>query len=277
VQSPQKVLALDVGNSFTKIGCFVDGILEATEHFPTDREELAQFEQDLTQGFPDMAENGLTGIVVSTVVPEIKPLLESILSNVIGPEKVLWVESPALSRLNCDNVNFSGYTAGALGADRIANVVGGHACFPEQKVAICDFGTTTTFDLVEPDGTFLGGAICPGPMMFQSLVNARHAAQLFEVDVFRQPEETPGITTESSLANGLYYGYKGAILEIVGNLLQQGQWPLSQVTFIFTGGYARACRDMVSQEILNVHIDAGLTLKGLYRLWELNCKTSLVS
>lgn len=263
----EKILAIDVGNSDTKIGCFINGQLEAQEHFSTEKDDAAIASDDALGLLPSAgAAQHLDGVIISSVVPAANPLLEKLLQG----NRVFWVKRETLQQLALGGIDLSRYAPNELGTDRIANIVAAYTDFPEKNVLVCDFGTTTTFDLVDASGAYLGGAICPGPRKFQSLVDTHHAAQLFEVDLFQKPRSTPGKSTQDSLANGLYYGYKGAVLEIIGNLLQEAQWPLSQTTFLFTGGYARQIRDMLMTEIPTVHIDSGATLKGLYRLWTLN-------
>jgi type III pantothenate kinase len=268
----EHVLVVDIGNSLTKIGYFKDGNLEGSESFPTERAENALLQDELRETLGQLAsvQSALGGIVVSSVVPSATQLFRQVLTAAFPQSAVLWFDWEHQERFSYGAVDFSRYDGGHLGVDRMANVLAAHALYPNQKVIVCDFGTTSTFDLVDADGLFLGGAICPGARTFQSLVDPAHAAQLFEVDVFQPPRRTPGRSTEDSLANGLYYGYKGAVLEIVGNLLQSAQWPLSQTTLVFTGGDAYDVRQMLTTEIPQVHIDAGLTLKGLFTLWTFN-------
>ncbi len=264
------VLAIDIGNSSTKVGCFVDGNLEGTEVFPTDRDNSSPLGEELTDSL--IALEGLEGIVVSSVVPSAQQALSALLANTGLADRLFWVQRETIRQVNLGTVDISRYGAGELGTDRIADIVSAVTHYPDQNVLVCDFGTTSTFDLVDSKGVYLGGAISPGPRKFQSLMDSAHAAQLFEVDVFRKPGETPGLSTRTSLENGLYYGYKGIILEVVGNLLQDAHWPFSLTTVVMTGGFAHPIRDMLTLEFPAVHIDSGLTLKGLYALWTLNCK-----
>ena len=267
-----KILVIDIGNSFTKLGCFVAGQLEFSECFPTETDDLSQYQEELVESLPSDGRLQFDGAVIASVVPAAKPLIDQLLSTVfhLSGAQVLWVDREDYPNLTFGPVDFSMYQPQSLGADRVANAVAGVSQFPGHKVLVCDFGTTTNFEMVEDTGHFIGGAICPGPLKFQSLLTSDHAAQLFEVDVFQKPQATPGLSTQVCLENGLYYGYKGAILEIVGNLLQESHWPLSLVKIIFTGGYAQQVRNMLTLEIPQVHIDSGLTMKGLYTLWELN-------
>ncbi len=270
-----KVLAIDIGNSFTKMGCFIGEILSEIEVFPTEKEDFEALTQEI-QG--NASENyTMDGIVVSSVVPAVKLVMEKTLQTVFTQCPIVWLERETLQSLTYGSMDFSQYAPQQLGTDRVANIVGGYTHYLNQKLMVCDFGTTATFDMVEPNGLYLGGAIAPGPKKFQSLLASNHAAQLFEVDVFTKPHETPGLSTQACLENGLHYGYKGLILEIVGNLLLQAGWPLSQVTFVFTGGYAQPVSEMVSFEISKINVASDLTLQGLYEIWKYNATESLAS
>lgn len=274
MDTTEKALVLDIGNSYTKMGLFIRDELAEVDAFPTEKTDLKRLEELLESSLDERLGELIAGVAVSSVVPAVDPYLRDLLLRIFGKAKLLWLERDRFETLSFDGLDFSAYQANALGTDRLANAVGGRCLFPSSKILVCDFGTTATFDLVESDGRFLGGAICPGPKKFQTLVNPDHAAQLFEVDVFQAPEITPGTSTQSSLENGLYYGYKGAILEIVGNLLQSAGWPLSQVHIVFTGGYAQPVRAMVQQEMPRLHVEPNLTLMGLNRLWRLNSASS---
>lgn len=272
----ESVIAIDIGNSATKIGFFINGHLEETETLPSEKDHLdvleAQLRQEL-QALETIPE--LSAVVLSSVVPALTPIYETVLRHWLPEEKLLRFTREHLQDVQLGDIDLSAYAPNQLGTDRIANIMAGRAQYPDQLLMICDVGTTTTFDMVDEQGHYVGGAICPGPRLFQTLVKPQHAAQLNEVDVFQTPSETPGLSTQSSLENGLYYGYKGAILEILGNLLQQAGWPLSQTTLIFTGGDARPVREMLSFEIPTVHIDPKLTLYGLYQVWQRHAQPAI--
>jgi type III pantothenate kinase len=262
------IAVIDIGNTRTKIGCFWQGRLIDTEIIPTD-DATDILTPDL---LGQVSHSLLEGVAISSVVPAIRPGLTHCLEQVFQPDQIVWLEQSSGSpSVSLGGVDLSAYvSADTLGADRIANLLGAYQAFPQQNVLVCDFGTTTTMDLLDQEGCFLGGAICPGTRLFQSLVGPNHAAQLPQVDLFTPPSETPGLSTSSSIANGLYYGYKGIVLEIVGNLLKCAQWPFSQTHLVFTGGDAASVREMMQLEMPKVFIDPHLTLNGLYAFWSFN-------
>lgn len=265
-----KILVVDLGNSFTKIGCFQDGILVSNAAISTCKEDWHRYQEEIKACITDGPFVDCDGIILSSVVPRGRAALEELISSGILPSKAIWLERERFASLRLGGIDLSRYAPGELGADRIANIVGGYALFPNENLCICDFGTTTTFDLVDQTGLFLGGAISPGPGRFQSLVDSRHAAELFQVNLFQAPDETPGRSTRTSLQNGLYYGYKGLMLGILGTLLKEADWALPETRLLFTGGFAQNLVEMAAPELQDVTVDHQLTLKGLFQIWLLN-------
>jgi len=254
----EKILAIDVGNTRTKMGCFVEGELVATEHFLTDRSDTHLYLEEL-EHFSD-----ISAILVSSVVPELTLTLESVFNAAGFLDRTVWINREWILQ-HPSNVNFSHYQD-PLGSDRIANAIAGHERLLNKNKVICGFGTAATFDMVDEQGLYMGGAIAPG---LKAFTESLHLAvpSLPPVMEMTQPGETPGFSTEACLQNGFYYGYKGLILEVLGNLLQSAGWPLSQVGFIFTGGDAEIAQTMVAFEIPNIQLEPTLALWGLYQAW----------
>jgi type III pantothenate kinase len=103
----------------------------------------------------------------------------------------------------------------AVGADRICNAAAGFADFGGPLI-IVDFGTATTFDVVDANGDYLGGAIMPGLETSASELYKK-AARLFKVDL-KFPDKVIGHTTESSLQSGILWGTIDAVDGLVGRI-----------------------------------------------------------
>ena len=85
--------------------------------------------------------------------------------------------------------------------------------FIKKPCIIIDFGTATTFDVVNKVGTYVGGVICPGiNLSLQTLHSA--AARLPRIAVIK-PDRVIGDTTIKAMSSGIYYGYIGLIKHIV--------------------------------------------------------------
>jgi type III pantothenate kinase len=119
-----------------------------------------------------------------------------------------------------------------VGADRIVNALAARERFG-APVIVVDFGTATTFDIVNAAGEYAGGIIAPGILISAEALFA-HASRLYRVDV-RKPAELVGRNTASAMQAGIYYGYIGLVDGILERLLSE----LGEVREIVgTGGQA---------------------------------------
>ena len=143
-----------------------------------------------------------------------------------------------------------------LGADRIVNSVAAIAAY-DLPAIILDFGTATTFDVINADGDYCGGAISPGVhLSIEALHNA--AAQLPTISVTK-PDSSVGKNTVQALKSGLYWGYVSMIQGMIQRLSSDMQFQ-RQPNVIATGGLAKTFAEDIPEII---HIDDNLTLDGL--------------
>jgi type III pantothenate kinase len=142
----------------------------------------------------------------------------------------------------------------AVGADRIANALGALQRF-EAPIIVVDFGTATTFDSIDADGAYVGGAILPG-VQLSSRALFDKAAKLPQVE-FVAPEKALGTNTVQSLQSGIMLGYAGAIDSLARRI---GEELGGNATVIATGGlgslFVGICDTIQSYE-------PTLTLEGL--------------
>jgi len=119
-----------------------------------------------------------------------------------------------------------------VGPDRLVNTVAGHDLYGGDLI-IVDFGTATTFDVVDTDGAYIGGVIAPGVnLSLQALHEA--AAALPHIDITR-PERVIGTNTVDCMQSGVFWGYVGLIDGICDRIrAEHGR----TMTVIATGGLA---------------------------------------
>src|SRR3990170_6471670 len=121
-----------------------------------------------------------------------------------------------------------------VGADRALNVIAAHSKYPGDLVII-DFGTATTFDVVDFSGAYKGGIIAPGiNLSIDALVNAAAMLPRIAIDA---PDDTKvvGRTTEKQMLIGIYWGY----VAMIEGLLQRLKAEIGRpVTVVATGGLA---------------------------------------
>ncbi len=149
-----------------------------------------------------------------------------------------------------------------LGSDRIANAVAAYDEYGGPCIFI-DFGTATTFGVVDENGAFLGGLICPGiKLSSEALVTGTAKLPRFELT---RPDSVIGRTTLTNLQSGMFYGYVGLVKNIVRKIRQE----LNQEAYVVaTGGLAV----MIADESKAIDkLDGLLTLKGLRLIYERNC------
>lgn len=120
-----------------------------------------------------------------------------------------------------------------VGADRICNAVGFGGAFPGEAGIVVDFGTATTFDVVDNDGNYIGGVISPGiNLSLEALHNA--TAQLPRI-VVERPEKVIGTNTVACMHSGVFWGYVGLIEGIVKRAKEEYGAPMRVLS---TGGLA---------------------------------------
>jgi len=150
-----------------------------------------------------------------------------------------------------------------VGADRIVNCVAAYDLYGGPCIAI-DFGTSTTYDIVNEKGEFIGGLITPGIRICADALWQR-AAQLPHMEI----KKTKGIldckNTVTSMQSGLIYGYIGQIEYIVNKVKKEMQCEVLKV--VATGGLAKVIQD--GTDVIDVY-DSLLTLKGLAIIYEKN-------
>jgi type III pantothenate kinase len=141
-----------------------------------------------------------------------------------------------------------------VGADRLLNALASQYHYKGPLIVI-DFGTATTFDVVDADGAYLGGVIAPGiNLSIEALHKA--AARLPRIGIGR-PQAVIGRDTVAAMQSGIYWGYVGMIEGIVGRIQAEHEAHLKVVA---TGGLAPLFAEGTT---VIEKIDPDITLEGL--------------
>jgi type III pantothenate kinase len=252
------LLAADVGNTHTVLGLFKGEELVAdwrvaTRHDMTCDELGVLWRSLLTQA--DLARRALEGMIVSSVVPDLDGAI-ALTGRKYFDQQPLFVGPGIKTGLPILYEN-----PHEVGADRIVNAVAAKERYG-APVVVLDFGTGTTFDLVSPNGEYMGGIIAPGLGVSAEALFSK-AARLPRVEV-RRPESVIGRNTEESLRAGLYYGYLSMVEGLIARITESLDQPTPVVA---TGGLAGVFADDL--KVLHA-VDPGLTLEGLRLIWDRN-------
>ena len=244
------LLAVDVGNTQTVLGLYRGE--ELVDHFrlATDRSRTGDELGVTLAALLDLED--VDGICLSTTVPALQREWERVADR--------WLKAPLL-------VVGPGTRTGIairyddpreVGPDRIVNAVAASARYGPPCIVV-DFGTSTNFDIVSPEGDYVGGVLAPGIEVSMEALFAR-AARLVKVD-FSAPPSVIGKTTVGGLQSGLVYGFAGQVDGIVDRIRQELG---AEAQTIATGGLA----DLIAPHARTLdRIDPHLTLEGLRLVW----------
>jgi type III pantothenate kinase len=231
------LLAIDVGNTHTVFGVWDGSKWVQTWRHRTDIEatedEVAAWLRSMFQ--LSGLEFAVDSVACASVVPGFDRTIEMLAKS--------YFRKPVLFlRGNSDHgIKVDYQPATAVGADRIANAIGALALF-EPPIIVVDFGTATTFDVIDAEGTYLGGAILPGPLTsLQALVSKTAKLPAIELNA---PTTAIGKSTTHSIESGIMFGYAGAIDAISSKISSElGNRP----TVIATGGLSQKFHSLCAE------------------------------
>ena len=246
------LLAADVGNTQTVYGLFEGDRLADHVRVATEGRRTADELFVLIEGLLEL--DSVDGFCLSSTVPALQREYERLAERASLP---LHVVGPGVSTgiaIRYDDPR-------EVGPDRIVNAVAAKERYGAPCIVV-DFGTSTNFDVVSPEGEYVGGVLAPGIEISMDALFAR-AARLFRVD-FNAPPTVIGKTTQTALQSGLVYGFVGQVDEIVTRI--RGELGV-EATVIATGGLA----ELVAPHSRTLErVDPFLTLEGLRLVYARN-------
>ena len=237
-------LAIDIGNSRTKLGLF-------------DGERMLARETWESWGLRELSAWATNQNVENVILSTVAGALDDAVLNYLR-ENFTFVYLDSNTPLPIVNRYRSPET---LGKDRLAAVVGAFCLFPDATCLVIDAGSCITYDVLEAGGVFLGGNISPG---MQMRLRAMHAftARLPLLEV-RSLEGWLGDSTESAMQCG---AQTGTVLEIDG-FIEYFKSRFGRVNVILTGGDAVFFAKKLKSEIF---VNNHLVLMGLNKILTYN-------
>ena len=253
------LLAIDSGNSTIVFAVFEGGELRQQWRCPTDiKRPSGDYGAWLADSMAakKLKPEDVDGAIISNVVPAMDGALRDMCRQTFGQEALV-VGAPNVDlglRVLVDRPE-------DVGTDRLVNAL---AVRERHRVPaiVVDFGTATTFDVVDEAGDFLGGAIAPGVNV---MIDGLHAAtaKLPRVE-FERPERAIGKGTVPAMQSGVYWGYVGLVESLVARMTAE---LTGDVTVVATGGQGSLFLDATP---LISAFDPALTLYGLMYAYRRN-------
>jgi len=244
------LLAIDIGNSSTKLGAFDNETIVQRLTVPTIRSKTAD---EIYASIENQLNVQFSAIVVSSVVPELNDAFCQLGERFFN-------QTPFFVHNGLDfGLEIKYFPPENLGVDRIVAAFAAREKYG-APVIVCDFGTATTIDAVNGRSEYLGGIITPGMNTLSEALFIK-TSKLPRVEL-RKPETVIGQTTVGSIQSGIFYGYIGLTEGILSRMADElGEKPKTVATGGFANLIAENCR------LIEV-VDENLMLDGLRRIYE---------
>jgi type III pantothenate kinase len=251
------LLAIDAGNTNVVFALAEGGSIKARWRIATDprrtADEYAVWLHQLLQ-LEGYAREDVTGVMIGTVVPRALHNLEVLAKKYFGVEAIVAGQGRAAwtIKLDVDEPH-------NVGADRALNAIAAHAKHPGDLVVV-DFGTATTFDVVDSAGAYKGGIIAPGlNLSLDALVSA--AAKLPRIAIEAPDSDSViGRTTQGQMLIGIYWGYVAMMEGLIARTRKEIARPAKVIA---TGGLATL---FAKRTKLFDAVEPDLTIQGLILL-----------
>lgn len=247
------LLAIDAGNSNIVFALMKGEDIVHSWRAETDAEIT---EATFTSGFEKagVSLGDLKGGILGSVVPGINQALENAFKALTGKDLIVVKGDGSDTGLVLDLD-----TPGSIGADRVLNIIAGKHYYGAPLVII-DFGTATTYDVVDEKGTFIGGAIGAGiGIALKALHNDTAQLPLIE---FGEPPNIIGKNAKDAMQSAAFFGALGTIEGMVERIRAELG---GEVTTLATGGFSSHFKGKTRAID---HFVPNLTLQGLRLVFE---------
>ncbi|MHC4220503.1 MAG: type III pantothenate kinase [Planctomycetota bacterium] len=241
------LIAVNVGNSRTQIGRFLDGDLAECRRL--DNGKRAEIAQQVFAWWRDMAKLPQASVLLASVNDETAAQLTATLEDQLSIEVYRVGEDvpvPIGRQLDPETIT---------GTDRLLNAAAAYDRL-KQACVVVDAGTALTVDFVDGEGTYHGGAIAPGAAMQLKAMHDQ-TASLPELRFDPPDDDAFGRSTSQAMLNGVFHGIRGAVQRLVERYSERyGAFP----QIIATGGDAEVLFE--GEELID-HIVPDLTILGI--------------
>ncbi len=253
------LLAIDVGNTNTVFAFYEDNEQKAEWRIATDARRTADeyfVWLDHLMKLNDIGRKSIKGTVIATVAPQTLFNLKTLSRQYFKADPLV------VGQAECDiGITVKMPRPQEVGADRVVNARAALTTYGPNLV-ILDFGTGTTFDVVDDEGAYIGGVIAPGVNL--SLAALHQAAAKLPRIAVERPERVIGTDTVTAMQSGIYWGYVGLIEGVCNRIRDERATPM---TVIATGGLSPLFAK--GTDVID-HVDGSLTMRGLVEIYSRN-------
>ena len=254
------LLVVDIGNSHIVLGIYQEDALLHSWSLYTDRNQTAdEYELKIRLFLANVGipVKDIQAAVISSVVPPLVSAFEKMILRCFGV--VALVVGPGVKT----GVSIFYENPREIGADRIVNAAAGYELYGGPLI-IVDFGTATTFCVIDEAGRWIGGAISPGIEISAEALFQR-ASRLPRIDL-TMPKQVIGSNTVAGMQSGILFGYVALVDGIVHRIHKETGL---RHKVIATGGLAA----LIAQESETIEaVEPNLTLEGLRIIHKRNHK-----
>ena len=254
------ILAVDVGNTSVNLGIFENGNLIKRAKLASDPSKTADEYAVLIAGIFAMKKvsfDSIDGAMLLSVVPQLTHVVSEALGG-FGIEPMI-VGAGIKTGLNIRVEN-----PGQLGSDIVADTVGAMR-LAKPPLVVIDLGTATTITAINPRGELCGCVIAPGVKLSLDALS-ESCAQLPDVPLSK-PSKLLGTNTAESMNSGSVLGTALMLDGFIESI--KNEFPDNELSVVATGGLSGLIVPLCKSSIRR---EPDLTLEGLCRLYEMNCK-----
>ncbi len=257
----EKILVVDVGNTNITFGVYEDDTLTTTFRMmskePYTSDEYGSHISRLLE-INGVDPSSIDGSIIASVVPNVMHALTGAITKYIKCTPI--IVGPGIKTgivVTSDNPR-------EIGPDRIVDIVAAYEKYGGPTLVL-DFGTATTYDLVNEKGEFGVGITAPG-IRISAKALWEDTAKLPEIEI-KKPKSILARETITSMQAGLLYGQIGQTEYIIKQVKKETGY--KDLKVVATGGLGR----LISDETKAIDVyDAALTLDGLKILYDKNVK-----
>lgn len=250
------IIVVDIGNTNITIGLYKEDDIIGQYRLTTKLQRTSDEYGFMILSFlnaSNVEKKLIKDVIISSVVPKINYSFINSIKKYLNLDPM--IVGPGIKT----GISVKIDDPKSLGADRLVDAVGAYYIYG-GPVLVIDFGTATTFDVINENGEFIGGTTAPGIGITASALSMQ-AAKLPEVEI-EKPKTAIAKNTVDSMQAGIVYGYIGLTEKIISVIKSQFK---NELKVVSTGGLGR----IIFNETTSIYTyDPDLTFKGLKIIYD---------